>query len=112
MSSVTDVAPVPATRTPEGAPRRPRKPRGGLVLGLLAWLIGFLFVLPVLWMVLTSFHEEADAATNPPSLTAPLTLQGYPSIGCQPCTSLPTDADDPRSGRWAGRGKTECGIHQ
>jgi phosphoadenosine phosphosulfate reductase len=42
----------------------------------------------------------------------PLLHQGYLSIGCQPCTSLPTDPDDPRSGRWAGRGKTECGIHQ
>ena len=41
----------------------------------------------------------------------PLLHQGYTSIGCQPCTSLPTDADDPRSGRWAGKGKTECGIH-
>jgi phosphoadenosine phosphosulfate reductase len=35
---------------------------------------------------------------------------GYPSIGCEPCTSLPSDPNDPRSGRWAGR-KTECGIH-
>jgi phosphoadenosine phosphosulfate reductase len=42
----------------------------------------------------------------------PLLHQGYLSIGCQPCTQLPTDPDDPRSGRWAGRGKTECGIHQ
>ena len=41
----------------------------------------------------------------------PLKAQGYLSIGCQPCTSLPTDANDPRSGRWAGLGKTECGIH-
>jgi phosphoadenosine phosphosulfate reductase len=41
----------------------------------------------------------------------PLLNQGYLSIGCQPCTQLPADADDPRSGRWAGRGKTECGIH-
>ncbi|BFO20478.1 hypothetical protein SHKM778_68660 [Streptomyces sp. KM77-8] len=32
---------------------------------------------PLLWMVLTSFHSEADAATNPPSLTAPLTLDSY-----------------------------------
>ena len=77
MSSVTDVAPVPATRTPEGAPRSPRKPRGGLVLGLVAWVIGFLFVVPVLWMVLTSFHSEEAAATNPPSVFAPLTLEGY-----------------------------------
>jgi phosphoadenosine phosphosulfate reductase len=35
---------------------------------------------------------------------------GYSSIGCEPCTSIPTDPDDPRSGRWAGR-KVECGIH-
>jgi phosphoadenosine phosphosulfate reductase len=40
----------------------------------------------------------------------PLYEQGYSSIGCEPCTSLPLDANDPRSGRWAGR-KVECGIH-
>ena len=57
MSSITDVAPIPATRTPEGEPRKVRKPRGDALLGLLAWLIGILFVIPVLWMVLTSFHS-------------------------------------------------------
>jgi phosphoadenosine phosphosulfate reductase len=41
----------------------------------------------------------------------PLLLQGYTSIGCQPCTQRPVDPDDPRSGRWAGLGKTECGLH-
>lgn len=40
-----------------------------------------------------------------------LKAQGYLSIGCQPCTSMPTDPTDPRSGRWAGAGKTECGLH-
>jgi len=40
----------------------------------------------------------------------PLYDRGYSSIGCEPCTSLPTDASDPRSGRWSGR-KVECGIH-
>jgi phosphoadenosine phosphosulfate reductase len=40
----------------------------------------------------------------------PLYEKGYTSIGCAPCTSLPSDADDPRSGRWSGR-KLECGIH-
>jgi phosphoadenosine phosphosulfate reductase len=40
----------------------------------------------------------------------PLYAQGYSSIGCEPCTTLPTDPNDPRSGRWAGR-KVECGIH-
>jgi sorbitol/mannitol transport system permease protein len=77
MTAITDVGPVPATRTPEGAPRKKRRERGGFALALAAWLIGILFVLPVVWMVLTSFHSEADAATNPPSVAAPLTLQGY-----------------------------------
>jgi len=40
----------------------------------------------------------------------PLYDLGYSSIGCAPCTSLPTDPNDPRSGRWAGK-KVECGIH-
>jgi phosphoadenosine phosphosulfate reductase len=40
----------------------------------------------------------------------PLYDQGYTSIGCEPCTSLPVDAADPRSGRWGGQ-KRECGIH-
>jgi phosophoadenylyl-sulfate reductase (thioredoxin) len=40
----------------------------------------------------------------------PLYERGYTSIGCEPCTSIPTDPNDPRSGRWAGR-KVECGIH-
>ena len=40
----------------------------------------------------------------------PLYAHGYSSIGCEPCTSLPIDPNDPRSGRWAGR-KVECGIH-
>ncbi|MBB5324996.1 phosphoadenosine phosphosulfate reductase [Anoxybacillus tepidamans] len=38
--------------------------------------------------------------------------KGYPSIGCEPCTSPALDANDLRSGRWAGRGKTECGLHE
>jgi len=40
----------------------------------------------------------------------PLYDRGYTSIGCEPCTALPLDADHPRSGRWGGR-KLECGIH-
>jgi phosphoadenosine phosphosulfate reductase len=36
--------------------------------------------------------------------------RGYSSIGCEPCTTLPLDPSDPRSGRWSGR-KVECGIH-
>lgn len=37
--------------------------------------------------------------------------QGYPSIGCQPCTRPVKEGEDPRAGRWAGRDKTECGLH-
>ncbi len=77
MTSITDTAPVPASRTTEGAARRTRPPRSGMILGMVAWLIGILFVLPVLWMLLTSLHSEAASATNPPSIAAPLTLQGY-----------------------------------
>jgi phosphoadenosine phosphosulfate reductase len=40
----------------------------------------------------------------------PLYELGYTSIGCEPCTSLPLDPSDPRSGRWQGQ-KLECGIH-
>lgn len=41
----------------------------------------------------------------------PLTDRGYPSIGCWPCTRPVAEGDDPRSGRWAGTAKTECGLH-
>lgn len=42
----------------------------------------------------------------------PMVADGYPSIGCLPCTSQVKDpTDDPRAGRWAGQDKTECGIH-
>lgn len=41
----------------------------------------------------------------------PLWEKGYASVGCEPCTAVPGDPSDPRSGRWAGKHKTECGIH-
>jgi phosphoadenosine phosphosulfate reductase len=41
----------------------------------------------------------------------PLGYDGFPSIGCAPCTRRVEPGADPRSGRWAGRGKLECGIH-
>jgi phosphoadenosine phosphosulfate reductase len=41
----------------------------------------------------------------------PLLEQGYPSIGCRPCTQPVADGQDPRSGRWAGSDKMECGLH-
>jgi phosphoadenosine phosphosulfate reductase len=45
-------------------------------------------------------------------LVNPLQYDGYPSIGCWPCTRRVAPGEDPRSGRWAGTAKTECGIHQ
>ena len=57
---------------------RARRARGkGAGLGLLAWLLGIAFFLPIAWMALTSLHSETDAATNPPSFAASLTLDGY-----------------------------------
>ncbi len=53
--------------------------------------------------------EEYARLTGAPR--NPLLLQGYPSIGCAPCTRRVAPGADPRSGRWAGTSKTECGIH-
>jgi phosphoadenosine phosphosulfate reductase len=44
-------------------------------------------------------------------LLNPLLLDGYDSIGCRPCTRRTVTGEDARSGRWAGSGKTECGLH-
>jgi len=73
MTATVDV--TEPDRTPPAVRRRPR--RTGAVWGVVAWIVGLLFVSPVLWMVLTSLHSEPDAATNPPSFLAPLTLEGY-----------------------------------
>src|SRR5690348_14157821 len=51
--------------------------RGGAGLGLVAWLAGIVFFLPIALMALTSFHSGAVEATNPPSFAAALTLDGY-----------------------------------
>ena len=56
--------------------------------------------------------EQADEyiASNG-VLVNPLVYDGYPSIGCQTCTLRVEPGADPRSGRWTGTGKTECGLH-
>ncbi len=53
-----------------------------------------------------AYIAEHDIIVNP------LVAQGFPSIGCAPCTRWVAPGADDRSGRWAGREKTECGIHQ
>ena len=47
----------------------------------------------------------------PEVLSNPLIQMGYRSIGCEPCTRAVLPGEDARAGRWAGRAKTECGIH-
>jgi phosphoadenosine phosphosulfate reductase len=54
---------------------------------------------------LAAYFAEHDLPPHP------LVAQGYPSIGCSPCTSKVAPGEDPRSGRWRGWDKTECGIH-
>lgn len=54
---------------------------------------------------LLRYTLENDVPVNP------LMYQGYPSIGCAPCTHPVSEGDDPRAGRWRGMGKTECGLH-
>lgn len=55
---------------------------------------------------------ELDAYMAEHDLPAhPLVAQGFPSIGCWPCTKAVEAGQDVRAGRWAGQDKTECGIH-
>ncbi|MCW2800316.1 MAG: binding-protein-dependent transport system inner rane component [Aeromicrobium sp.] len=72
--ATTNDAPV----TRPTATRRPRRrPRGSAITGLAAWAVGFTFVLPVLWMALTSLHTEADAGAGRPQVFASLTFANY-----------------------------------
>lgn len=52
-----------------------------------------------------AYIEQHDIIVNP------LTKQGYPSIGCMPCTTPVADGEDARAGRWRNSTKTECGLH-
>jgi len=58
-----------------------------------------------------SDQQIADYIAHNNVIVNPLLLDGFTSIGCQPCTQRPTDPNDPRSGRWSGQSKTECGLH-
>lgn len=82
MSTIDSRVGRPGSRSAASRSRRSRSGIQGsristVTLGLVAWLVGLLFFLPIAFMVLTSFHSETKAATNPPSVTAPLTLDGY-----------------------------------
>ncbi|MEX1654173.1 phosphoadenylyl-sulfate reductase [Streptomyces pseudovenezuelae] len=57
-------------------------------------------------------QDDVDAyVTEHGVLTNPLLMDGYASVGCAPCTRRVLDGEDARAGRWAGRSKTECGLH-
>ncbi|AWB95977.1 phosphoadenylyl-sulfate reductase [Agromyces badenianii] len=58
-----------------------------------------------------SFDELLDYAGAHQVPVNLLMSHGYPSIGCEPCTKPVAAGEDPRSGRWAGLAKTECGLH-
>ncbi|HET6698615.1 MAG TPA: carbohydrate ABC transporter permease [Nocardioidaceae bacterium] len=96
MTTIDERSESTTRRTPEAAePRSPRRPLGprrrkerpgdasapaGPVWGFLAWVLTLLFFAPVAWMVLTSLHREADAATNPPSPFAPVSFANYGAL--------------------------------
>lgn len=58
-----------------------------------------------------SQEDVAAYVTEHGVLTNPLLMDGYASVGCAPCTRRVLEGEDPRAGRWAGRAKTECGLH-
>src|SRR6202007_1035258 len=55
-------------------------------------------------------QDMQDYITEHDVLVNPLVYEGYPSIGCAPCTAKPAEGADPRSGGWQGLAKTECGL--
>lgn len=63
-------------------PRKSRlnKTKWGWLLTLVTWLIALLFVVPIVWTIYTSFHEEVDAAASPPNFLAPLTTVQYERV--------------------------------
>ena len=69
--------------TKQGMSAEGRRRMSSTIVGVAAWIIGLIFVTPVLYMLLTSLHSEPDAATNPPSFFAPLTFRATPTSSAQ-----------------------------
>lgn len=80
MSAVTADAPRTSPAAPPVVRRRPRGRTTGHLLTVLAWAAGLLFFAPVAWMVLTSFKQESQAASNPPTFFFTPTLEQYASV--------------------------------
>ena len=72
------------------------------LLALIGGWLGVLFMIPLRRQLIVEEHGV---------LVNPLAYDGYPSIGCAPCTHRVAAGQDPRSGRWSGSAKTECGLH-
>src|SRR5581483_3418750 len=78
------------------------------LFGKEAWMRGLVKVNPIAtWtdLDIRGYIKDHDVPVNP------LVDQGYPSIGCWPCTKPVAEGEDPRSGRWVNSDKTECGLH-
>jgi sorbitol/mannitol transport system permease protein len=78
---IEDSSPPPPSRI--GLRRKKPKEvedQAGPLWAVLAWIVTLVFFAPVAWMVLTSLHIEADAATNPPSFLAPITFENYGAL--------------------------------
>jgi phosphoadenosine phosphosulfate reductase len=93
-----------------GLRREQAKSRAALEESVLFTLPGRRQVLKLAPLVEWSTREVWNACEMLQIPLLPLYERGYSSIGCEPCTTIPLDPNDPRSGRWAGR-KVECGIH-
>jgi phosphoadenosine phosphosulfate reductase len=93
-----------------GLRREQAKSRGALEEAALFTLPGGKQVLKLAPLAAWSTRDVWYACAELEIPLLPLYERGFSSIGCEPCTTLPPDPNDPRSGRWAGR-KVECGIH-
>jgi phosphoadenosine phosphosulfate reductase len=78
--------------------------------GLVEWDSGHQMV-KVNPLAAWSFDDVLDYAERHQVPVNLLLTDGYPSIGCAPCTRRVEPGEDPRAGRWAGLAKTECGLH-
>ncbi|HTF54959.1 MAG TPA: carbohydrate ABC transporter permease [Pseudonocardia sp.] len=78
MSTSTVAPPAAPTSTSEPTPRKGSGRK--VILAVVAWLVGIVFVFPVFWMVLTAFKQEADAYTSPPKLFFAPTLEQFKEV--------------------------------